>query len=330
MPDIARFTLNLVNCEGLPAFEPNCHVGFMDTHDVTVVEAKSVTFPPNRTFLLPAWPAVGNLFCEIDPSLYQVIKSDFFLPRKDNNQTVTAVRLPNQWLPTFPALAALPQPRFAPFLQVVGNSKQVDVKHGPVLGPLGAAYDALAGDQQILAKMALLNLFAVLSDEKEPIGNTPWFRFVQQFVRIDQERFVAEADPALYDIVQKILDNLDTFKAQGFFTESASLHLENIPDRYNLTADLITVKVRYEQGNVQFTMGKATSNGKDVVLLDCDMDEHSNLIEHAGDLFVHLFTGGTHPIDIHEYIVHHDPQMQLGYALNARGSTAGMGAGGRT
>jgi hypothetical protein len=327
MPDIARFTLNLVNCEGSPAFDPNCRVGFMNTQSATVAEAKSVAFPPNRTFLLPAWPAVGNLYCEITPSLYQVMKSDFFLPRNDNNQTVTAVRLPTQWSPTFPVLAALPQPRFTPFVQVIGKSSQVDVKHGPVLGPLGAAYDGLAGDQQILAKMALLNLFAVLSDQKEPIGDTPWFRFVQQFVRIDQERFVAEADPALYDIVQKILDNLDTFKAKGYFTESASLHLENIPDRYKLAADLITVKVRYEQGNVQFTMGKATSNGKDVVLLDCDMDEHSNLIEHTGDLFIHLFTGGTHPIDMHEYIVHHDPQVQLGYALNPRGAAAGVGVG---
>src|SRR5262249_39795910 len=185
----------------------------------------------------------------------------------------------------------------------------------------------LASDQQILAKMALLNLYAVLSDEKEPIGNTNWFRFVQQIVRIDQERFVAEADPALFDIVETILKNLDTFKSKGYFTESASLHVENIPPRYTLTADLITVKVRYEQGNVQFTMSKATTNGRNVVLLDCDMDEHSNIIEHVGDLFTHVFTGGTHPIDMHEYIVHHNPGVQLGYTLNARGVAVGTGAG---
>jgi hypothetical protein len=331
MPDIARFTLSLAAAEGTPATEPNCYVGFKRTDDSTTREAKSVVFPPDRTFLLPAWPQEQNLYCLIQPSLYQTIKSNFFLPRGDTSQSVTALRLPSQWLPAFDALADLPPPRFAPFLQVVGNSIQVDVKHGAVLGRLDAAYDNLAGSQQKLAKMALLNLYAVLSDEAEPIGNTHWFRFVQQFVRIDQERFVAEADQELFNIVKNILDNLDTFKSKGFFTESASLHLENIPERYTLTSDLITVKVRYEQGNVQFTMATAQAAGKNVALLDCDMDEHSNIIAHTGDLFTHVFTGGTHPVDMHEYIVHHDPGVDLGYNLNpARAATvagAAVGAG---
>src|SRR5260370_30395833 len=165
MPDIARFTLSLTNAEGQPATEPNCYVGFKRTDDSTPQEAKSVVFPPSRTFLLPAWPQEGNLYCLIEPSLYQLVKSNFFLPRGDKSQSVTAVRLPNQWSPAFDALPALPQPRFDPFLQVVGNSTQVDVKHGPALGRLDTAYDNLAGSQQRLAKMALLNLFSVLSDE---------------------------------------------------------------------------------------------------------------------------------------------------------------------
>lgn len=329
MPDIARLTLNLVDAEGQPAFEPNCYVGFKRTDDATAAEAKSVAFPPSRTFLLHAWPQEGNLYCQIEPTLYQLVKSNFFLPRGDKNQDVTVMRLPSQWVPDFLTSATLPQPRFAPFLQMLGKSTQVDVKHGSELGRLDSAYDSLhlAGEQQRLAKMALLNLYAVLSDEKEPIGNTNWFRFVQKIVRIDQERFVAEADEDLFKIVKQILENLDTFKSQGFFTQPATLHYENIPSRYTLTSDLITLKVRYEQGNVQFTMGTARSDGKDVVLLDCDMDEHSNIIEHAGDLFRHVFTGGTHPIDMHEYIVHHDRSVQLGYALNARTAAVGAEAG---
>jgi hypothetical protein len=327
MPDIARFTLSLVNAEGTPAFEPNCYVGFKRTDDSTAVEAKSVAFPPDRTFLLPAWPEEGNLYCEINPSLYQVVKSGFFLPRNPNPQTVTAVRLPNRWDPVFAPFSALPQPRFAAFQRIAAASTRVDVKHGPKLGKLDTAYDNLSGDQQRLAKMALLNLYAVLSDTSEPIGNTNWFGFVQQIVRIDQERFVAEADPALFDIVTNILQNLDKFKSQGYFTEPASEHYQNIPEEYHLSSDLITVKVRYEQGNVQFTMGKATIDGKAVVLLDCDMDEHSNIIEHTGDLFTHWFTGGTHPVDMHEYIVHKDKGVDLGYILNARGAAAAAGAG---
>src|SRR6059058_2453644 len=96
------------------------------------------------------------------------------------------------------------------------------------------------------------------------------------------------------------------------------MHYDNIPQRYVLTSSLISVKIRYEQGNLQLTLGQATCDGKKVVLLDCDMDEHSNVIEHAGDLFLHVFSGGTHPIDMHEYIVHNDTEVNLGYSLEPK------------
>jgi hypothetical protein len=325
--DTARFTLSIKNAEGSVAFEPNCNVDFQRTDGSTAAQAKGVALPPSRTFIIPAFPQEKNLFCLIRPSLYSLVQSNFFIPNGNKNQTVTLQRLPDQWTPKFPALATLPAPRFDAFRGIMANSTQVDVKHGPVLGRLDTVYDNLAGNQQILAKMALLNLYAVLNDQSDPISNRPWYRFIQQYVRIDQERFVAEADPALFDLVQHILNNLDTFGSKGFFTESASLHLENIPDRYQLTQNLITVKVRYEQGNVQFTMGKATTDGRNVVLLDCDMDEHANIIQHTEDLFIHVFTGGTHPIDMHEYIVHHDPGVQLGYALNPAGAVAAAASG---
>lgn len=324
--DTAKFALSLKNSEGSDAFDPNCIVDFMRTDGSTAAEKKGA-FPPTRSFIIPAFPQEKNLFCLIKPSLYSLVQSNFFIPSGDKSQTVTLQRLPDQWTPAFSSLATLSQ-RFDAFRGIVAKSTQVDVKHGPVLGRLDTAYDNLAGSQQILAKMALLNLYAVLNDQSDPISNLPWYRFVQQYVRIDQERFIAEADPALFDLVQNILNNLDTFGRQGFFTEaSPNLHLENIPDRYQLTQDLITVKVRYEQGNVQFTMGKATTNGRNVVLLDCDMDEHANIIQHTEDIFIHVFTGGTHPIDMHEYIVHHDPGVQLGYALNPAGAVAAVASG---
>jgi len=329
MPDVARFKLNLTTAEGSPAEEPNCYVGFMRTDGTTAVEAKNIAYPPDHTFRLPAWPQEQNLYCLIKPTLYHVVQSEFFRPDAgDQEQAATLVRLPDQWSPEFQALADLPTARFDFFQKLLAKSPDVDVKHGPKLGNLADAFDNLKGTQQILAKMALLNLYAVLSDETEPIDHTHWIHFVQQIVRIDQERFIAETDPDLFDIVQKILSNLGNFK--GFFTElSPNLHLENIPPAYQLTGDLITVKVRYEQGNVQFTMGKATKAGQNVVLLDCDMDEHSNLIEHTGDIFTHVFTGGTHPIDMHEYIVHHDPGVLLGYDLEpAETAVSAAGAGG--
>jgi len=327
MADVARFTLDLKTAEGTPATEPNCFVGFNRSADNTTVRQATAAFPPSRTFLLPAFPQERSLYCVITPSLYSQVKSEFFTPNSDTSQSATVVRMPSQWSPAFDALADLPTGRFKPFRDVVGASTQVDVKHGAVLGRLDAAYDNLAGEQQKLAKMALLNLYAVLSDETEPFDNTHWFRFVQKIVRIDRERFVAEADPRLLTLVMNILDNLSDFRSKGFFTElDPGPHLENIPDRYTPTSDLKTIKVRYEQGNIQFTMAKAQTEGRDVVLLDCDMDEHSNLILHTEDLFAHIFSGGTHPIEMHEYIVHHDPGVDLGYDLMATAAAFGATA----
>jgi hypothetical protein len=138
---------------------------------------------------------------------------------------------------------------------------------------------------------------------------------VRQILVIDRERFVANVDPGLYASIDKIHGDLDAFKDQGFFLGETSQHLDNIPSEYQLTADMISVKRIYEQGNVQFTMAKARNAAGDCILLDCDMDEHSNILEHLSDWVTHALTGGTHPVDIHEYIVHHQKGVDLGYAL---------------
>jgi hypothetical protein len=123
------------------------------------------------------------------------------------------------------------------------------------------------------------------------------------------------ADGALFGVIEKICNNLGQFRGKGFFPGDVSQHFDNIPSEYQITAPMISVKCRYEVGNVQFTMARARHAAGDAVLLDCDMDEHSNVLVHLTDVFKHVFTGGTHPVDIHEYIVHHKPEIQLGYTL---------------
>lgn len=328
--DISFFDLSLVNAEGKGAFDPNCRVAFLDTQQNAVGGAPHVSFPGTRRFSLPAWPASGAVYCDITPSLYGTVKSKFFTPYADKpqNQEVTVLRDPDKWLPIFQSLSQLPTRRFQPFLDVLTNSLNADVKHGRTLGNLSLAFDQLQGTQETLAKMALLNLFAVTQDTATPDDTSKtWFSFVKQIVRIDRERFVAEVDSALYTVVSDILSNLSKYASKGYFTESASMHYDNIPPRYVLASSLITIKIRYEQGNLQLTLGRATVEGNEVVLLDCDMDEHSNVIQHAGDLFLHVFSGGTHPIDMHEYIVHEDPNVDLGYELQAAASVMSVAAG---
>jgi hypothetical protein len=166
--------------------------------------------------------------------------------------------------------------------------------------------------------MALLNLFVVLNTQKDPVSTKSWFSFVKRILVIDQERFVAIVRSGMFNSIDRITKKMQDFQKQGFFRGDVSLHLDNIPSEYQLTAPMISVKRTYEQGNVQFTMAKARNQQGDCILLDCDMDENSNLFLHAADFFKHLITGGTNPIDIHEFIVNRQEGVDLGYELHAR------------
>jgi hypothetical protein len=70
-------------------------------------------------------------------------------------------------------------------------------------------------------------------------------------------------------------------------------------------------------------MAFMTVAGIAVHLLDCDLDENRNIVLHSLDLVKHLFSGGTSPISMHEYIVEDSAQnaangvssVDLGYLL---------------
>lgn len=265
-------------------------------------------------------------------SRFDAVSGFFFQPRGNASPAflVKLSRLPGKWSPQFTAFKKLASPRFDVFRTIVGVSGDVDLKKGPAVGDLKANYDALGAAAQIQGKMALLNLYAVLSDERDPIGLVPWISYVKEIVRIDQERFVAEVDPELFENVSTIVKNLSgVFAGQGYSTEPAldfQLHLGNIPPRYdvqNNVQQMVTVKKKYNQGDVQLTCFFLKVNGEPVHLLDCDMDEHDNIVAHGFDLVKHLFNGGTSPIAMHEYIEEdsalaapdHVATVDLGYQL---------------
>jgi len=102
-----------------------------------------------------------------------------------------------------------------------------------------------------------------------------------------------------------------------------SLHTQLRPKEFTLTADMVSLKKVYAEGNVQWTMARVQNEaGTKSTFLDCDMDEHYNVIDHTTDLFKHLFRGGTHPIDIHEYIVSAQKALNLGYGLVSKAPVA--------
>jgi hypothetical protein len=327
-------TLLAKTMEGLNAVDPLMTVDIVEVTQLrqAVLHKVIPNFTGKVVIQLPAPDGFPTWQLTVTLSRFDAGNGFVFQPRGNANpsHTFLVARLPGSWTPEFKMLAELPAARFGPFRQVVAMSDSVDIKNGPVLGDLEVKYDGMSGDQQVLAKTALLNLFAVLTDEQDPIGKVPWFSYVRKFVRLDRERFVAECDPALFENVQTILNELTSkFAAQGYFTEPPAdlmLHLPNIPTVYHSDANLvqmITVKKDYEQGNVQLTVSFLRVNGVAVHLLDCDMDENRNIVLHSFDLIKHLVDGGTNPISMHEYIVEDSAQqsatgestIDLGYEL---------------
>src|SRR5215470_12286613 len=319
MPDSVTITIAAKTMEGLDATDPQVTVDIIQAIPLNRPIAHQVIhdFDGKVVINVPSPDGFPTWQVNISFSRYDAVTGFFFQPRGEPspNFTTRLARLPGAWKPQFTPLQSLASPRFQTFRDIVAASPNVDLKNGPAVGDLNANYDKLTGSPQILAKTALLNLFAVLTDEQDPIGKVPWFSYVREIVRIDQERFVAEVEPTLFENVQTILNGLDsTFKQQGYFTEPDAdllLHLVNIPPQYGGEQNInkmITMKKDYEQGSLQLTMTFLTVAGKAVHLLDCDLDENRNIILHGLDLVKHLFNGGTSPIAMHEYIVENSAQ----------------------
>jgi hypothetical protein len=334
MPESVTITIAATTMEGGNAVDPQVTVDIIEAIPLNQMISRQIIHNFNGIATIAISPPDGFPTWQVNVSFskYDAVSGFFFQPRGNPSPSYTMhlTRLPRAWTPQFAPLQSLAVPRFQTFRNIVAVSTNVDLKNGPAVGNLNAKYDVLADGSQIQAKTALLNLFAVLTDEQDPIGKVPWFTYVRKIVRIDQERFIAEVDPALFENVQTILNGLNgSFKGQGFFTEPDSdllLHVGNIPPQYGGSQNInkmITLKKDYEQGDLQLTMAFMTVAGKAVHLLDCDLDENRNIVLHSLDLVKHLFNGGTSPISMHEYIVEDSAQnspggvstVDLGYQL---------------
>src|SRR5208337_4159727 len=90
-----------------------------------------------------------------------------------------------------------------------------------------------------------------------------------------------------------------------FVRADTLLHTGNIPAPYDkAVSQMVSVKSNDAHGNLQLTMAKSLDpgTGTAVFLLDADIDEDLEFFAHAQDLFIHMFSGGTHPFDVHEIL----------------------------
>jgi hypothetical protein len=315
------FQLSLLNVSSQPAQDPDTDVRFVRAMDgTTILEKTGLVFPKTYNFPVPAFPQERALVCWITPARYRTCHSGIFTLTDGQTlpQSPLVLRSPGKWNARFTHWNDL-SPAFKPLKDVLAASNAVTVKEdGQPLGNFaGDNYDDVDEMRAILAKTALLNLFAKMN--KVPVVNQPadnWFQFVQKVLVIGRERFIGIVAEEMWRLVGDIYNNIDSYP--GFVRADTVLHTGNIPAPYDAeVTQMLSVKSNDPHGNLQLTMAKSEGPGTatPVFLVDADIDEDLEFFAHAQDLFVHVFSGGTHPFDVHEILFVTYGLMDLGYDL---------------
>jgi hypothetical protein len=322
MSNIGKLGLMIRNVENQPALDPDTRIDVKRRDGTAILRFRELNLPLGAQLDIPAFPQESNLLCDVTPKRYRNFFTEFFTLSTSAPRTIEArvMRLPKQWGARFTAWNQL-SADFTPLKAALENSN-VKVIKGEKLGKFTEnKYDAVSAEKTVLAKTALLNIFAKMAVLPEPIGERrPWYSFVDRILAIDRERFYAVVDGEMGEIVKHVKANLHKFKT--YESAVADNHFEKLqetlPEFRIFRSKMFSVKTDDRNGNLQLTMAPArdSATGADALLLDADIDENGLLLNHLIDvLFVHPFNGGTHPFDIHEYLVLAHPNRALGYEL---------------
>ena len=324
MGNVGVLELGLNDVLTQPATDPSVQIKFFRNRDERqITEPVTVPFPPVRRFDLPAFPQENNLWADLSPSRFRQVKSGFFT-LTDGKVTVrnpTVMRLPSKWTAQFVPWNQLTA-AFLNLKSVLDKSPDIRVKNGETFDKfVGQTFDDITNNKSVLAKAALLNIYTALMQIQEPVSESgPWFSFVRQIFAIDRERFIALVDPAMADIIKTIKSDLSKF--DKYKNTPASNHFDGIqelvPTGYKVfKSKMFSIKNKPTHGNIQLTIAPAKDpQGNDVIILDADIDEDGELLQHIiSAFFIHPFTGGTHPFDIHEYLLLAYGNIDLGYGL---------------
>jgi len=312
------FQLSLLDVRGRPVNESKVKVGFFRVMDNKSISSNTVDFPPPQTFALPAFPQEKQMFCDITTPRYRMRRTEPFLltDKETVSRDIALFRRPDKWTASFTAWDQLGA-QFVALKKRLEASSAVKVKNGKLLGKFTeATYDGVVETKEVFAKAAMLNIYAKLTDLKEPVnGTTPWFLFVNEIVEIGRERIIAIVDPKMGELVRQIHDNDSKFK--DYKKSPSGIHFENIPPVFQpKKSTMFSIKSGESHGNVQLTMAPGKdANGNPLLVLDADIDENGKMFQHLMDVLKHKFSGGTHPFDIHEFLAFGDPNRPLGYEL---------------
>lgn len=321
MSDTGFFELNLIDVRRQPIHDMETRIDVVRLDGVVAKRFKNLSFPPKQRLELSSYPLLSNIRGVVMPKRFRHSQTDFFTLTQSQVMPyeMRLLRNPSQWQAKFIQWNQL-SPNFLPLQKVLQDS-QVRVLDGENLAKFAESkYDQVNARRTLLAKTALLNLFAKMMALPEPIGGrNPWFSFVKQILVIDRERFFAIVDPEMGEVVTRISENIGQFPAYRSVTSLAHFQRlqDNLPDYRIFRTKMFSIKTDERHGNLQFTMAPAKDRaGSDVLVLDADIDENGKLLNHVIDvILVHPITGGTHPFDIHEYLASAHPNLSLGYEL---------------
>lgn len=313
--------LDAIDVDGKPIVDPTVFVRVSGKTDPITATIKVALNGAPRALRFDNGPSGFSVALRVTPSRY--LDGAVFCT-VDGDGIVTPMRplrLPrrsSEWRPAFTPWQRLPEP-FTSLQRILDRSP--DFRLGRTSNPerfVEVRYDGVDPDDEsrVLAKLSLLNLYSRLNMELVPGAGKAWFSTVQELLVATRERFIAEVDEGCWGTVRMFADN----PPEGFVKARSDLHVDNfeaIPG-VEQVRDLASVKTREDRANLQFTVCRAMRSGKEVFLLDTDIDENGNLLRHTFDLIKHIVTGGTHPIDIHEALRKNFPQVALGYELEPR------------
>lgn len=321
MANLGKLELTIKNTADQPATDSKTRIQVQRRDSSVILSFKNLNLPLLAGLEIPAFPHESNLRCTVLSKRYRHFNTGFFTlsTAEPKRLELHALRNPKEWSAQFVAWKQLSD-EFKPFQQVL-DASEVKVIKGEKLGKFTEdKYDAAKAEKTVLAKTAFLNLFAKLTVLPEPIGGrNPWFSFVDRVLAIDRERFYAQVNVEMGEVVRHIKDNLPKFK--GYESATASNHFdklqETLPEFRIFKSRMFSIKTNEANGNLQLTLAPAKdAAGNDVLLLDADIDENGGLLSHFVDAFLlHPFTGGTHPFDIHEYLALAHRNHPRGYEL---------------
>jgi hypothetical protein len=249
----------------------------------------------------------GAMLCDIDGNGLGTLPNPFCLPRR-----------PSEWVPSFVSWQQL-APDFDGLKATLDESPTFRCGRTSQPGKfINERFDAVSPDDESesLAKLSLLNMYSRLRSEAMPGTSASWFAQIRSLLYSTRERIVAEIGQDCWAKVRTIADH----SVDGYDGAPVGDHIGNLIAEPGVTqvTEAASIKSDHVKANIQLTVARARKDGRDLFLLDADLDENGNLLLHFFDLIKHAFSGGTHPIYIHECLRQQFPGVPLGYGLDAR------------